>query len=469
MCLTLLGIAGMQACSPVRPARPDPVVMADEVAQGKRLIELPSGETRWLTIGEVIALSQEGHARGQCPGFRDITPAPSRLAAMIEGDEEEIEEDEDKMAIEAVAEGEPITVAVALSGREPRRMTLVNVLALKIDPSRMMKVVKELSAFPNRSAFDRNGRKAMASIEARFRAAARASGRADIEIRTLEHDYCAAYLPEIRQYLAENDARKRLRKKPGATVKPSPGDYLSAEASLDCQPSLIVRIPGRGEKAAQKVILGAHGDSVTTEYDPRVAAPGADDNASGVAALLEAFSLVAGSGIAPERTLEFIVYAGEEWGLLGSGEIAASYRGQDVVGVLQLDMTMHPSETKEVAFMSDFSDSFLVGFSKRLFAEYVGGPVVDDKCAYACSDHASWYKSGFPSTFAFEAPFQTQKFNPRIHTDLDLAEFLDAEHGAKFAKLALAFALELAEDGPAAASSPLPSEAPAQPAEPAVP
>ena len=50
------------------------------------------------------------------------------------------------------------------------------------------------------------------------------------------------------------------------------------------------------------------------------------------------------SGYQPARTLQFIGYAGEEAGLLGSKEIAQSYaaQGRNVVGALQLDMTACP-------------------------------------------------------------------------------------------------------------------------------
>lgn len=65
------------------------------------------------------------------------------------------------------------------------------------------------------------------------------------------------------------------------------------------------------------VIVGGHLDS----WDPAV---GAQDNATGVATTLEAARLIAASGIQPKRTIRFMLWGGEEQGLLGSGAYARS-------------------------------------------------------------------------------------------------------------------------------------------------
>src|SRR5690606_7452875 len=113
------------------------------------------------------------------------------------------------------------------------------------------------------------------------------------------------------------------------------------------QPSVVARIQGHGPHADEHIVLGAHEDSINwSGFVPsaRDRAPGADDDASGVATLLETFRVLMDSGYRPDRTIDFIAYAGEEIGLVGSQDIAERYKSQGVkvAAVLQLDMTMYP-------------------------------------------------------------------------------------------------------------------------------
>lgn len=213
------------------------------------------------------------------------------------------------------------------------------------------------------------------------------------------------------------------------------------------QPSVIVRIAGHGPHAKERVVLGGHEDSVnwSTGYpssDDR--APGADDDASGVATLMETFRVLMDSGYQPDRTLEFMTYAGEELGLLGSQDIAQKYKsqGNQVVGALQLDMTFYPGSTPQIHMVSDNTDRELNNFTEMLIDTYVHVQWVEMECGYACSDHASWMNAGYPSTMPFEAPMEG--YDPKIHTAEDTTEILTPSFGLHFAKLATAFAIEMA-------------------------
>jgi Zn-dependent M28 family amino/carboxypeptidase len=74
--------------------------------------------------------------------------------------------------------------------------------------------------------------------------------------------------------------------------------------------NVIADLPG-GQLAGETVLLAAHFDS----WD---LAQGADDNGSGVAALLEAARILKSLGRTPRRTIRFAFFSGEEEGLLGS-------------------------------------------------------------------------------------------------------------------------------------------------------
>ncbi|MFZ4404093.1 MAG: M20/M25/M40 family metallo-hydrolase [Pseudobdellovibrionaceae bacterium] len=209
------------------------------------------------------------------------------------------------------------------------------------------------------------------------------------------------------------------------------------------QKSLKVTIKGT-KYPDEIVVLGGHLDSTNWSGN----APGADDNASGSSNLLETLHLLSENGFRPDRTIEFFWYAGEEGGLLGSSEIAKSYKqaNKNVKAVLQLDMTLFPGEGEGViGNISDYTDPQLRKILEEINHTYVGAKFVDDRCGYACSDHASWFNQGYPAVVPFEAT--TNTMNPDIHTSKDvLTPKMNFKHSALFSKLAIAFAMTLGKD-----------------------
>ncbi len=205
------------------------------------------------------------------------------------------------------------------------------------------------------------------------------------------------------------------------------------------QKTIHVVLPG-ATKPLESVIMGGHLDSISFGGN----APGADDNASGSANVLEAMRVLL-SQPQTARTLEFFWYAGEESGLLGSAEIAAAYKAakRNVIGVLQLDMTLFPGEGEFViGNITDFTSSWLRQMLADINRNYLNAKMVDDKCGYGCSDHASWYRQGFPTAIPFEATMNTM--NQNIHTPRDVVSpAMSFKHSLVFTKLAIAYAMEL--------------------------
>jgi leucyl aminopeptidase len=216
------------------------------------------------------------------------------------------------------------------------------------------------------------------------------------------------------------------------------------------QRSVSLVIPG-STNARETVVLGAHLDSIGPGAGDAMHAPGADDDASGVASLTEVIRVLLASGYRPRRTIEFIAYAAEEVGLRGSQQIASRYarQGKPVVGVLQLDMTAYQGDPTDLWIYTDYTDAAQNQFVADLAAAYLPQLTVGyDRCGYGCSDHASWTGRGFAASFPFEA--SDAHYNKALHTTNDvLATFgSQAEHALKFSRLALAFAVELGSDGP---------------------
>ncbi|KAJ4291817.1 Leucine aminopeptidase 1 [Kalmusia sp. IMI 367209] len=217
------------------------------------------------------------------------------------------------------------------------------------------------------------------------------------------------------------------------------------------QSSIIATIPGKSNKT---IVIGAHQDSINLFLPSILAAPGADDDGSGTVTILEALRVLLKSkdivkGKAP-NTVEFHWYSAEEGGLLGSQAIFQSYEkeGRDIKAMLQQDMTGYITKTidagepESVGVITDYVDPGLTEFLKLVITDYCDVPYVLTKCGYACSDHASASKAGYPSAFVIESDFKYS--DSKIHTTDDLIKYLSFDHMLQHAKLTLALAYELA-------------------------
>ncbi|KFN43335.1 M20/M25/M40 family metallo-hydrolase [Arenimonas oryziterrae] len=224
-------------------------------------------------------------------------------------------------------------------------------------------------------------------------------------------------------------------------------------ACTDCstQPSVILTIQGT-ELPNEIVVLGAHLDSINVSANGSATqvAPGADDDASGIATLTEVIRIALASGWKPQRTIKFMGYAAEEVGLRGSKSIAQSFKAanKNVVGVLQLDMTNYKSGSGvDMQLITDYSNAEMKTFLTNLFDAYLaplGLTRGTYTCGYGCSDHASWTSAGYPSAMMFEAGDASGYF-PYIHSANDTLANMgqSAQYSVKFAKLGLAFLGEL--------------------------
>jgi leucyl aminopeptidase len=215
------------------------------------------------------------------------------------------------------------------------------------------------------------------------------------------------------------------------------------------QKSVMLSIAG-SDKPDESIVLGAHLDSIlTSRMSDTATAPGADDDASGVASLTEALRVMLEQGYKPKRSIHVVAYAAEEVGLRGSQDIARAFKqGKGtVMGVLQLDMTNYKGTDNDIVLFTDYTDSKQNAFLAQLIATYLPGLKLGyDRCGYACSDHASWQALGFPTSMPFESSFARD--NPAIHTAKDTFANSGGQalHALKFARLAAAFAVELGSD-----------------------
>ncbi len=214
------------------------------------------------------------------------------------------------------------------------------------------------------------------------------------------------------------------------------------------QQSVILTIKGSSE-TDEIVVIGGHADSIAGYWGgSKNHAPGADDNASGIATMTEIIRVAMAHNYKPFKTVQFMAYAAEEVGLVGSNLIAKKYKQENkhVVGVIQLDMTNYKgSDEYDIVMMDDYTNAAQNQFLGQLIDRYVKVPWGYSRCGYACSDHASWSKNGYPASMPHEATMQDG--NPHIHTTRDTIDKSNdnGEHAANFAKLGLAYMIELAK------------------------
>jgi len=212
------------------------------------------------------------------------------------------------------------------------------------------------------------------------------------------------------------------------------------------QNSIIVQIQGSSSSDDGVVVIGAHQDS--TNLWPFLPAPGADDDGSGSVTILESYRALLAADYHPVRTVEFHWYSAEEGGLLGSQAVAQDYASKEinVIAMSQFDMTawVKRGTREEAGIIMDFVDPALTKFNIELVDMYLDIPSVETKCGYACSDHASWGKAGYPSTFTIESSFENSNKNIHSTSDrIDISDEFSFDHMLEFSKLAVAFAVEL--------------------------
>ena len=223
------------------------------------------------------------------------------------------------------------------------------------------------------------------------------------------------------------------------------------------QQSVIVTIKGTDEVASVgnskngRIIIGAHLDSINQYAIPpqeNAYAPGADDNASGLAVLNEVLHAIVQSGYRPKKTIQIIGFAGEEYGLLGSQHIVSTYKQEGIMveGMLNIDMAGYKGRGKDIYISTDFSNLKLAWFLANLTSVYLPNLTHDYMtCGGPCSDHVSWFCGDYPAAMASEAKGRNDPdtFNPAYHSEYD--QTVDAEKMKNYAALAVAFVAELAK------------------------
>ncbi|MBI5207228.1 MAG: M28 family peptidase [Candidatus Firestonebacteria bacterium] len=205
----------------------------------------------------------------------------------------------------------------------------------------------------------------------------------------------------------------------------------------------IIAIKKGDEHSDKIVVVGAHYDTVTDT-------PGADDNASGVAVLLEISRLF--SKMKTDKTIKFIAFVNEEppffrSKLMGSyvaSKIAFEKR-EDIFAMICLEMVgyftpvpdsqhyppflsfFYPSCGNFITIVGNISSGSLVSQLKEKFKKYSDFPVESISAfkwlpGIDFSDHLNYWENGYKAVMITDTAFYR---NPNYHKSCDTPETLD--------------------------------------------
>ena len=211
--------------------------------------------------------------------------------------------------------------------------------------------------------------------------------------------------------------------------------------------NVVAVLPGQTEPG-KECLITAHYDN--TSDDPYNYAPGADDNASGTAAVLTAAHIL--KDFEFDYTIKFIGFAGEEQGLLGSEAYAQkAYDADDtVLAVYNFDMIAFDGNNDNIIELhagTGPSSGVLADIMIGVINDY-SFPLVPQKITSGStggSDHASFWAYGFPAILGIE---DFQDFNPAYHTTGDRISIFDMPYFIDFAKAGIASLVIVAQPIP---------------------
>lgn len=224
--------------------------------------------------------------------------------------------------------------------------------------------------------------------------------------------------------------------------------------------NLVAIKKGKSQKE-RIIIVNAHYDTIAVSKDGKfnyedvnTEAPGANDDASGVAAVLEMARIIA--GYETEATIHFIAFAGEEQGLVGSTLYAQKMKqqGKNVEAVLTMDMISnikagngYIESTRVRVFSEDPNDSpsrELARYVRRIGEMVLPAMEVDlifraDRFGRG-GDHTPFVVEGYPGIRFTEA----RENYSNQHTPSDVFDNLSVPYCADITRIILASVLSLA-------------------------
>jgi hypothetical protein len=186
----------------------------------------------------------------------------------------------------------------------------------------------------------------------------------------------------------------------------------------------------------QKFIICAHFDDMPSGS----IAPGADDNASGTAAVIEAARIF--SQFSFPWTIVYSLWDEEEQGLIGSNYYAsqASINNDTILAVINLDMIAWDSNNDKVAEIHTNNQSASLAIKDKMIyvnSTYnIGITLNVINPGTNASDHSSFWQKGYGAVLLIEN-YYGNDFNQYYHTTSDLLQYFNQPYFVMLTKLSL--------------------------------
>jgi hypothetical protein len=200
--------------------------------------------------------------------------------------------------------------------------------------------------------------------------------------------------------------------------------------------NVVAVIPGRHpQRGSGNLVLGAHYDHLglgwpdVREQNRGRIHHGADDNASGIAVMLE-LARVLGSRMQPDRSIVFVAFSGEEAGRLGSRHYVESSDAYPVarsIGMLNLDTVGRLFDGKLMVLGSETASEWPHIFRGIGFVTGIPSVMVSEPLD--ASDQISFHEAGVPAVQLFSGP------HTDYHRPGDTADRIDANGLVKVAEV----------------------------------
>ncbi|MBX7222130.1 MAG: Zn-dependent exopeptidase M28 [Blastocatellia bacterium] len=209
--------------------------------------------------------------------------------------------------------------------------------------------------------------------------------------------------------------------------------------------NVVATLPGTDDPEGKRdfIVLGAHYDSVARDGNPVTTAPGAEDNASGVAAMMELADLF--HQHPPRTTLVFVAFAGEEEGLFGSrafvDEIVANGSASRMRAALVMDMIgFTEDDDLDILFETDAAHEQLANASITLAKQYTKLRPEKSLNPFG-SDHVSFLDAKLPAFLVIENDWDAY---PAYHKVSDTPSMISPAMARESLRVVTAWTYEMA-------------------------
>ena len=210
------------------------------------------------------------------------------------------------------------------------------------------------------------------------------------------------------------------------------------------QYNVVATIPG-SMYPGEYIVVGGHHDSINGYSDPFAFAPGADDNASGTAACLEMARVMMACGYRPKRSIRFVTYAAEEFGLHGSKYDAAQAAAADMDIRLMINHDMISNNNAAPADWQVRLMPYEGSIEHSLHAQKITSTYTDLQTWFgepnsSASDSFPYWQKGYNIVYFFESDF-----SPHYHSSEDIVANIDPAYAAEVIRASTAVAASFAD------------------------